>query len=142
MGPVTGAKEPAEANYAAAALDYAYARQSLAATTAKELVRRGTGNALQTLAEAVNGDLHATGACERGAEQGRQVSQFDVIQCRPLMPLPGRIAGGTTTWPSPGGISSCCWALPAAEIAVASAIQCTATGDQRIGALDLLGATP
>ena len=144
MGPVTGAKEPGRGQLRSGRAGLRLRAPVTGGDHCQELVRRGTGNAVADPGRAVNGDLHATGACERGAEQGRQSV---AIRCYPgagrARCLPGRIAGGTQ---QPGHrqaeYRAAAGALPGGGNRGGPAIQCTATGSQRIGAPGPAGATP
>ena len=81
-GRLRAQKGAAQANYAAAALDYAFARQSLAATTAKSwfvAVQASRLLALSEQAVAIYGELLNVSQIRQRAGK---VSEFDVIQAQ------------------------------------------------------------
>ena len=81
-GRLRAQKSQAEANYAAAALDYAYARQSLAATTAKSWFAAVQATLLQTLAEQSTAIYTQLVHVSEVRNKAGKVSQFDVIQAQ------------------------------------------------------------
>ena len=81
-GRLRAQKAAAEANYAAAALDYAYARQSLAATTARSWFAAVQRVQLLALAEQSTVIYDQLLKVSQARQRAGKVSDFDVIQAQ------------------------------------------------------------
>jgi NodT family efflux transporter outer membrane factor (OMF) lipoprotein len=81
-GRLRAQKGAAQANYAAAALDYAYARQSLAATTAKSWFAAVQSTRLLTLAQESEAIYAQLLDMSQLRFKAGKVSEFDVVQAQ------------------------------------------------------------
>jgi NodT family efflux transporter outer membrane factor (OMF) lipoprotein len=81
-GRLRAQKDAAQANYATAALDYAYARQSLAATTAKSWFAAVQASQLLDLAQQSEAIYVSLLHISQVRERAGKVAEFDVIQAQ------------------------------------------------------------
>ena len=81
-GRLRAQKDAAQANYATAALDYAYARQSLAATTAKSWFAAVQATQLLDLARQSEAIYASLLTISQVRERAGKVAEFDVIQAQ------------------------------------------------------------